>query len=420
MPKKKPAYTLHKPTNQARVRIDGKDHYLGKYGSPESRDRYDDLVNEWFTRQGDVSNYTLTIDELCLLYNDHATTYYQKNGVATSEVNNIRIALRPLVNLFGPIRAMEFSPKKLKAVRDAMIEAGCVRTSINRQVGRIKRMFRWAVENEYVPATVYTALNTVAGLRAGRSDVKEADPVQPVSQAMVDAIEPHVSRQVWAMIQLQLLTGMRPGEVLAIRGCDLNMVGRIWEYRPQNHKTEHHGKERVIFIGPAGQAIIRDFLKADLSAFLFSPADARREYHATRTRSTPLTPSQKTRKPKSNPKKQPGESYTVSSYGQAIRKGCEKAFRMPDELQQITKAVKSLPMAEQAATRERLKAEAAAWRKEHCWHPHQLRHNAATNLRREYGIEAARTVLGHGSSAVTEIYAEMDRNKARDIIGQVG
>jgi hypothetical protein len=35
MPRRKgiPAYTLHKPTNQARVRIDGHDHYLGEYGS---------------------------------------------------------------------------------------------------------------------------------------------------------------------------------------------------------------------------------------------------------------------------------------------------------------------------------------------------------------------------------------------------
>jgi hypothetical protein len=49
MPKilKKPAYTLHKPTGQARVRIGQRDYYLGEYGSPESRDQYDALIAEW-------------------------------------------------------------------------------------------------------------------------------------------------------------------------------------------------------------------------------------------------------------------------------------------------------------------------------------------------------------------------------------
>jgi len=50
------------------------------------------------------------------------------------------------------------------------------------------------------------------------------------------------------------------------------------------------------------------------------------------------------------------------------------------------------------------------------WHPHQLRHNAATLLRRELGIEAARVVLGHSSAAVTEVYAEMDLAKAKDAV----
>jgi len=42
--KRKPGWLLHKPTGQARVRIDGKDVYPGPYGSPESRDRYDEII----------------------------------------------------------------------------------------------------------------------------------------------------------------------------------------------------------------------------------------------------------------------------------------------------------------------------------------------------------------------------------------
>ena len=54
-----PACTLHKPTGEARVRIDGRDHYLGVYGSRESRLRYDDLIAEWFARRGDIGNVRL-------------------------------------------------------------------------------------------------------------------------------------------------------------------------------------------------------------------------------------------------------------------------------------------------------------------------------------------------------------------------
>ncbi len=52
--------------------------------------------------------------------------------------------------------------------------------------------------------------------------------------------------------------------------------------------------------------------------------------------------------------------------------------------------------------------------------PEPLRHNAATFLRKEFGIEAARVILGHTSAAVTEIYAEMDRQRAAEIMSIVG
>ncbi len=386
MPKSRtPKLCFHKPTGQWYVRLDGKMFYLGE-DEIAADERRRELVAKWKAeKENELLGSTLKVGELALLYLDHAESYYVKNGQQTCEVNNIRVALRPMNQLFRNIRAKDFSPLKLKAVRNAMIEAGCVRTSINRQIGRIKRMFRWAVENEYVPAEVYSSLATVAGLREGRSEAEESTPVKPIADVLVDAVEPHVSRQIWGMIQVQRFTGMRPGEVASMRGCDLNMSGPVWEYVPESHKTEHHGKDRMIFIGSKAQAVIREFLKADLQAYLFSPADARREYDEQRkaNRKTPLTPSQRARQRKAKPKKQPGERYTTQSYGYAIRKACQKA-EIPN------------------------------------WSPNQLRHNAATELRREFGIEAARVVLGHSSAITSEIYAEKDQEAARAIIAKIG
>jgi hypothetical protein len=47
------------------------------------------------------------------------------------------------------------------------------------------------------------------------------------------------------------------------------------------------------------------------------------------------------------------------------------------------------------------------------WHPHQLRHNRATELRKEYGLEVARIVLGQKRATVTQNYAEADEGSAK-------
>jgi integrase len=62
-----------------------------------------------------------------------------------------------------------------------------------------------------------------------------------------------------------------------------------------------------------------------------------------------------------------------------------------------------------------------AWRRSHRWHPHQLRHNAATLLRREFGLEAAQLTLGHASAQITDaVYAERDRAKVIEIMRKIG
>jgi integrase len=402
MPKKtKPAYLLHRATGQARCRINGKDHYLGEFGSPESREKYEALVSEWFARNGDTTRHTITVDDLVLLYMEHVRQHYRKNGRPTSEVTNIRIALKYVVAEFGTTRAKDFGPRALKAARQAMIDAGCVRTSINRMAARIRGMFKWAVAEELVPPETLVAIQSLAGLRYGRSNAKEAQPVKPVPQAFIDAVEPHVSRQVWSMIQLQRLTGARPGEIVAMRGCDLNTKGAIWEYVPESHKTQHHGKRRMIFLGPQAQEVLKPFLKMDLAAHLFSPAESREAHLEQRRahRKTPLTPSQLARTRKPNPSKTPGDCYTVVSYGRAIRNACQRADReahkeSPDVAADVVLILN--------------------------WHPHQLRHNAATEVRRQFGIETARAVLGHSSIATSELYAEFDDHKAREAIARIG
>ena len=66
-----PAYCLHKATGQARVRINGRDHYLGPFGSRESRAQYDQLIADWRAGGQSGVQYGSTVSHLCLGYWEH-------------------------------------------------------------------------------------------------------------------------------------------------------------------------------------------------------------------------------------------------------------------------------------------------------------------------------------------------------------
>ena len=255
-----PKYRHYKPKDLAVVRINGRDIYLGKYGSDESKDRYRRVIAEHLVSPSPLTTPAdqsagdpgLAVGELILAYWDrHVITYYVKNGRPTSEQDNIRQALRFLRRLYGNVPVEDFSPLALKSVRQAMIGAGRCRSLINKDVNRIKAVFRRAVENELLPVAVHQALQTVAGLREGRSEAKEPEPIGPVSVEVVEATIPYLSHQVAAMVRFQLLTGARPGEVIHLRPGDLTITetgNRV--YRPREHKTEHLDRNRSIPIGP--------------------------------------------------------------------------------------------------------------------------------------------------------------------------
>jgi integrase len=387
-----PKYRCYEPKNLGLVVINGRQHYLGRYGTPESLAEYHRLVQESLATGSAagaapaLADPALTVHEVLFLFWDrHATHYRRRDGTPTGELDNYRDALRPPRQLYGSTPARDFSPLKLKAVRKAMVNAGLSRTTINQRVRRIVRVFKWAASEELVPAAVYQALKTVGGLQKGRTEAKEPSPVGPVPDEAVEAVRPHVARQVWAMVELQRRTGMRPGEIIIMRSCDVDTSGDVWIYTPSGHKTAYRGRHRKIFLGPRAQAVLRPWLRTDLEAYLFSPKEAMEEFRRRQRaeRKSKLYPSQAMRPRKANPRQRPGARYTTRSYCHAIGYGCKRA---------------GIPG----------------------WHPHQLRHNAATWLRKEFGLDVARAVLGHSTPVVTEVYAEIDEGKAIAVMAQVG
>lgn len=169
------------------------------------------------------------------------------------------------------------------------------------------------------------------------------------------------------MIELQLFTAARPGEVVAMRPCDIDVSGRVWFYRPAHHKTAHHGHARVVYIGPRAQEVLRPFLTRPLAAYLFSPVEAleerRRQRHAERR--TPLSCGNRPGAQRcSNPAWKPGEAYTVAAYRRAIAYACDRAFPPPPPLAKRSgETIKAWGARLTAQQKEELKARrrACAW-----------------------------------------------------------
>lgn len=422
-----PKYRKHRATGQAIVTLSGKMFYLGPYGTKTSHLEYDRLIAEWLQngRCWPESQDDLTVVEMLAAYKRFAESYYVKNGKPTREVGCFSEAAQFAIDLYGLTPAAEFGPKSLQVVQRKMIEAGWSRGVINKQTDRIKRAFKWAVAQELIPALTLQALLAVPGLRKGRTAARETAPVMPVDDAIVDATLAHLPQVAADMVCFQRLTGCRPGEVCAIRPCDVNTDGDVWEYHVEGHKMEHTGRARIVFIGPRAQEILRPYLLREptyrgKSAYCFSPQDSererRREQHEQRK-----TPLHWGNRPGTNrkdkPARPPGNRYTVASYRRAIERACDLAFPPPPPLAQ--RADETARQWQERLTEEQ-RQELARWQSAQRWAPNRLRHSAATEIRKRFGLEAAQVTLGHASADVTQVYAERDLQKAAEVMRQVG
>jgi len=396
---RKRAYCLHKSSGRAYVTLDGKPVYLGHHGSPESVDAYDALMGEWIARgrQSAVPDEAaesassalgtgLTITELVAAFITWARDYYSEPVIAADgspeldDAGNPRrkpagayvnhtLALRPLVRLYGSTPAKEFGPLKLESLRSEALKPygqtgidprtkkprvikcrGWSRRVANQNISRIRSAFKWAVSREMIPATVYSALLTMGPLEKGKGGARELPKVKPANQADVDRVLMLLPPTVAAMVQVEAITGMRPSEVCAMRGADIDRSNRArWTYTPTRHKTLAHDIERVIYLGPKCQKILTPMLRV---GFIFSPRDPdtwRRE-QAAKSRTSEPTRKQLAAREENAKRHRFADHYTAQTYYRSIRYACK-----------------------------------AAGLDQH-WGPNRLRHLAATNIRKSHGL----------------------------------
>lgn len=316
-----------------------------------------------------------TLDGAAAAWVSWASTYYRRqDGSQTREAVNCEIGIRLLRSRFGRKPIDDLTHRDILDARDELVRAGLQRRTVNQRVGIWKRFFAWALDHRLCSASTKAEAWAVGGLKPHRSLAREGEPVRPVRHLDVKRTLPYLPPSLRAMVSIHELTGARPAEICAMRAADIDRKRDVWVYRPQMHKTQHKGLPRAICIGPRAQRILTPMLLRPGAIFSPAIAVAERRAELRRGRRTPVQPSQRDRS-KEAPERAPGASWTAAAYAKAIAAACRRAIS-------------------DGALREP-------------WHPNQLRHACGTRVRRRFGPDAARSVLGHsaaGASRITDGY----------------
>lgn len=395
-----PSLRHHKARGLAVVTLGGKDFYCGKFGSPESRREYDRVVGEWLAAgrpQVVGAPHRLTVAELLVRYMRFAEGYYLP---PSREIEGITLALRPLKEQYTHTLATDFGPLALRAVRDGWVRAGLARKHINSRVGKIRRLFKFAVSHELVPPGVLDGLRAVEPLTFGHTTAVESAPRQAVDEPIFRATLPHLSPTVRAMLELMWWTGARPSEVCSLRSADVDRSGEVWVYRPRSHKNAHRGQERRIFLGPQAQRVLGPWLRDDGEEIIFQPREAVATQRVAwskghRTDATRARAAANKRRDAAEARK-----AKTGSSRPASRRGAGDRFTP----QRLANAVRRVCIKHKIAR----------------WTPYMIRHATATRIERTIDFDTARKVLGQRSAAVTQRYVHADGQAAAAAMAKFG
>lgn len=361
-------------------------YFPGKFGSPESLRGYRLFLASLSGQLVECLPTDTTVAQLA-----EAWIVEHENKISEKNLSHYHQCITALLDCgLSSVLTVDFGPRKLKELRQHLIGTGLARSTINQRIGRVKKLFKWGVSEEMVPASVSQALYAVDGLRAGESAAKEVKTRSPVGWARVEEISQHISSTVLGMCRLQWLTGMRSANICCLQMQYVDDSGDVWLYRPPKHKGQWRGKGLVVSLGPKSQEVIKECLAGRGSReAVFRPIDSlawHQEYNPGFNAWVNRAAS---------------DEFTPNTYRQAIMRGQAMAAGI--------KLGRKLPTVAEF--------EVAGW---HPWTPYQLRHAAVTRLRQKYSIESVRAYMGHSTTQATEIYSEQDLETAGRIASENG
>jgi integrase len=364
--------------------------YFGKFGTPEADEKYrrfvaDLMMNPTLAVQNigncvGIGDADVLVSELCDAFMEHYEPRLHR-----SHVIHFKRAIGFLVGLYGGMSANEITPKKLRSVRNQMVQYGKLcRKMINAYTTQLIRIFVWGVEEEWVEASTAGALKLIKHLPPNEPGTFDHEEREDVPLDVIRRTLPFASPTVQAMIQVQYLTGMRPSEVckMTVERIDRTQGNGLWYYNlGKLHKTAKHIGKKAIPLSKAVQALIAPYLVGKKGPeAVFSPRQAMIEHLAARraSRKTKVPPSQQSRDKRNadNPTGRAGEFYDRNSYRIAIANAIKKGNKILPDDQKIP-----------------------------AWFPYLLRNACATHVELSHGLDAAQSQLGHKKADMTRRYS---------------
>lgn len=434
-----PQVRLHRRSGNGRVRVGGRDVYVGKFGSPESKTRYLELMVEHgylpasaaaaekpvvmepelpvvaavsLPSGAEAVPAGLTLGELCNMY----LVYLEQRrpaGKPCSRYNRALAAVRAMRPL-ATMAAAKFGTRAFLEVRQRLIEtprqlqprkaddvadqapgtrsrrrkrakprasAAVVRLSrrwINDVMQAVRLMFDWAVLHELVPDDRAGALRVVKPLKRGESLARESPRRKPVKPSVVRATLRYLTPEVADLVLFIRYTGCRPSEAAGMRLCRIrDRDKRVWRYVPKSHKNSHRGKQRHIAIGPRARAIVETHVAGrDPREYVFTPKLSLRRVEPV----DGVLPMKQAK-----PSARVGSRFTKDALRIAVRRAVERANKVREK-----SGEPPLPY----------------------WVPYQLRHTRLREIRKAAGLEAAQAIAGHSEAAMTDHYAPPNWGRA--------
>ena len=232
-----PEIKFHAKKREYYCYLNRKYRYLGRSKADAERVKIRILAAEASCEMIGLENRgpVLVVDLVAAFLNSHQDS---------SSLTNYRLAGRYLAETFAITPVSEFGPNSLRAVREKIVASGVSRQYINKLVGVIRSIFNWGVSHEMVSAETAGSLKYVRAIGQRHSISPESPQVTPVNESDVAATLPFLSPTVAAMVQLQLITGMRPSEVCELRLSEIDRSASTWTYTKsrQNLAIKTHGE----------------------------------------------------------------------------------------------------------------------------------------------------------------------------------
>jgi integrase len=200
----------------------------------------------------------ITFEKLVQLYEDK---YVKGRKLRTAD--DFKYRVKPLLARFGPLPITQIRRGDIDDFQAALRQRRLIhgeerqpsKASINRPVSLLRGVLNWAVAHEYLSSSPFRR----SGVSVVRLDREDNNRNRRISSDEEDRLLAAAPPELRALMILALDTGMRAGEMLSIRVCDVDLDRGEIKLRGVTTKS---AKTRILPIATVRLRAVADWLRS--------------------------------------------------------------------------------------------------------------------------------------------------------------